>query len=182
MKNKSILTLAAIMMMASAVFAGPGCGNGHMGGPQQGDGPQMGASQCTGNCHGKNADPMEELGLTSEQKQQIEEIQDATRLAMIDLEAAAEKAQLAMHTAIKDGESLNVINKKIDALTQTRGEILKKRVATHAAVREVLTPEQREKFDDLAPMWLEGGKGRGMSESNGGGEHHRNERGQGRCR
>ena len=179
MQNKSILTLAAAMMMASAVFAGPGCGPGPHG--AQGCGPQVGAGQCSGTCHTQPAGPLAALELNDEQSSQIDEIHEATRLAMIDLRAAEKKAEFAMQQAMKDGESLSVINRKIEALTETRAEIMKKRAATHAAVREVLTPEQREKFDELAPMGLGAGNGRGMSDCKSSGNRH-SQRGHGHRR
>ncbi|UCH09850.1 MAG: hypothetical protein JSU61_11645, partial [Fidelibacterota bacterium] len=48
----------------------------------------------------------------------------------------------------------------VDKITAQQNAIMKARVNTHLGVREVLTPEQREKFDNQ-PMKRGLGRGRG---------------------
>ncbi len=90
------------------------------------------------------------LGLTDEQVKQIEETWFSSARDEVDLRAAAEKAHLdlarLLHQERLDTEALE---KAIDAVVEADAAISRHRLQGRVAIAKLLTPEQRQKLEQL---------------------------------
>ncbi|MDZ7359449.1 MAG: Spy/CpxP family protein refolding chaperone [candidate division KSB1 bacterium] len=129
---------AAIVLMAGLTMAQPG---GMM---QRAEGERM-------------RKPMwEQLGLTSEQKEQIRQVMLNTRKKNIDVEAKQKLARIELHELMSaDAPDQNKINAKISELSKTHETLMRNRIESILAVQKVLTPEQRQKAKELRPQMRE---------------------------
>ncbi|MDZ7344613.1 MAG: Spy/CpxP family protein refolding chaperone [candidate division KSB1 bacterium] len=104
----------------------------------------------------------EELGLTSEQKEQINQILLATRKKNIDVQAKQKLAHLELQELLAaDAPDQNKINAKIAELSKIHETLMRNRIESLLSVQKVLTPEQRKKAKELRPFGgFHGGLGR----------------------
>ena len=106
---------------------------------------------------------MAALNLTDEQKTTLEDLKTEHQKAMIDLRAAYQKARLDLREArTQDNPTASDIQAKIDALMAAQGKIMAHEIQRDMAIRNVLTPEQREKLGEMHPRGgRKGFRGRG---------------------
>ena len=96
----------------------------------------------------------QELGLTSDQSQRIEDLYQSTlpklRAAKQDLDRLeAELSQLIAGNNVEEAPVL----RQIDRVEQARSELSKTRTLMLIRMRRVLSPEQRTKFSLLHEQW-----------------------------
>jgi len=91
-----------------------------------------------------------ELKLTDDQVRDFEEIFLRNRKALIDLKADVEKKQLDLDEAISDNRSDDKkLAAQVDVVEQARGRLGKARAMMMIEMRRVLSPEQRERLEQL---------------------------------
>ena len=96
---------------------------------------------------------MEELDLSSEQKEKIQGIRLEARKQRIAHHAKLQLAQLELHELIEaDTPDQKKIDVKIAELSKLRETAMRDRITTHLEVQKILTPEQRKKAKDLRPF------------------------------
>lgn len=97
----------------------------------------------------RNPRVAEEIGLNDQQKQQLEEISQASRLKSIDLRADLEKQQVMLGPMLQTyhPDEAGVLA-QVDKVSQARAALEKERVQTMLATRNVLTEEQWNKLKD----------------------------------
>jgi Spy/CpxP family protein refolding chaperone len=124
---------------------GPGHGMGHGKGmgPGGGFGPQM----------------AEQLELTDAQKDQMDDMRAAHQKQMIRQRADLKIARLELRELIRGDADRATINSKIDQIGKLETDLEKARVSHRLDMRDILTPEQREKLEDLRPMMGRGLRG-----------------------
>jgi Spy/CpxP family protein refolding chaperone len=104
----------------------------------------------------------DDLQLTKEQREQIMEIRSNLQKQMIDLQADQKKLHLDLHEQLrKDKPNRKTIDATLAAINNKQGAIKKLHVDQHLQVREILTPEQRDKFDSRPIKSGRFDKGRG---------------------
>jgi len=155
---KTTLTTLALMtfLAGQAVAQKP---PGSMARPDQGPPPAMmmrGGPPPMGP-HGPGAwwnDPKvrQNLQLSDEQSQKIENISREHQMREIDLRAEVEKRSLHLHQQM-EAESADAaqVLAQIDKLFQARGQLEKSQVEMILAIRHVLTAEQAKKLREIAP-------------------------------
>ena len=95
----------------------------------------------------QNPDVAEEIGLSDQQKQQLEKITQDSRLKMIDLRANLEKQQVILEPMLQTYHPDEVaVLAQVDRVSQARAAVEKQRVQTMLATRSVLTEEQWNKL------------------------------------
>lgn len=117
--------------------------------------PTGGEKGCSPGCpHMK-----EMLQLTEEQQKKIETLKSALDKELLDLKAdlRVKKAELEK-LLIAENPSKTAIEKKIDEIGALRTRIHKALVNHKLAIREILTPEQRIKFDQMTHPGCKMGK------------------------
>jgi Spy/CpxP family protein refolding chaperone len=118
----------------------------------------------------------EKLGLSAEQKDQIQKITLEARKKNIEVEAKGKLARIELHEAMAaDTPDQKKIDAKIAELSQVHETRLRSHVETMLAIKKVLTPEQRAKLKELQPLGMgrpgrTGGFGHGPGMM-GGGRH-----------
>lgn len=124
MKRRYLLVLGGLigaLLLLSAVNADPP--RGHMG------------------------DRAEELGLTDQQMKDLRELQYNFRKTGIGLRADLKEARLELrHQMMQESPDKREIAKLVDQVAQAQKEVLKHEVDRKLAMKEILTPEQYEKF------------------------------------
>ena len=97
----------------------------------------------------KNPRVVRELALTSAQVDRIEKIFLRVRPELIDLRADFEKKRLEQESAMDDPKiDGRDAERRIDAVEDARAKLAKARAAMFLEIRDVLTPEQRQKILD----------------------------------
>ena len=130
-------------------MGGPGMGGMHSGGMGAG----MGA---------RHAEMMEKLKLTPQQKEKMADLRETQQRKMIGIRGGLEEARLDMRKLMRaDVPNQAQIDATIDRMAKLRADAQKSRVATHLAMRGLLTDSQRKTMDEMR------GPGGGM----GGGPH-----------
>ena len=100
---------------------------------------------------------VKELGLNDEQTKAIKNVLIEALKKNIKLRADARVARIELGQLItKDEPDKTAIHAKVDQIASLRGDIMRQRADTVLAVREVLTPAQREKADRVLEHFLEG--------------------------
>ena len=90
---------------------------------------------------------MRDLNLTKEQSDKIADLRDKQERRSIELRAQIQTAQLDMRKLMRaDKPDKAAIGRQIDKVSGLRADLQKSRVGTMLDVREILTPEQREKM------------------------------------
>ena len=102
------------------------------------------------------------LELTDQQVKKVKSVLTDARKKGIGLRADARVAGIELREMV----SLEAVDKakigaKVDEIAKIRGDLLRARTDAALAVREVLTPEQMAKADDMLKRLLGGRKGRG---------------------
>jgi Spy/CpxP family protein refolding chaperone len=89
----------------------------------------------------------EELKLTDDQKEGVKEIQYNFNKNAIGLRAELKTSRLELrHLLMQDNPSKNEISKLVDRIADAQKKLLKNQVDKKLALKEILTPEQFEKF------------------------------------
>jgi Spy/CpxP family protein refolding chaperone len=90
------------------------------------------------------------VGLSDQQKQQLEKISQDARLKMIDLRANLEKQQVILAPMLRayNADEAQVLA-QIDKVTQARAALERARVQAMLASRKVLTEDQWKKLQDV---------------------------------
>ncbi len=94
-----------------------------------------------------NPDMAQKLGITDQQKKQMDEIFLQHRLKLIDLNANLEKQETLLHPMIEaDQPDETKILAQIDAVAQARADLEKANARMLFDLRKTLTPDQWEKL------------------------------------
>ena len=159
-RNLVVLTIVALML-APAAFAQMGqCGGSGMG---MGKGMGMGMHRGMG---GDCGHPMmllgmaDKLGLDDKQKDQISKLQEDNRLAMIDKRAELEKAQVKLHSMMKNDAPDKEILAAMDKIGLLKTNMQKARFEHMRQMKAVLTPDQQKKLQELIPGMCTGSAGK----------------------
>lgn len=134
---------------------------GHRG--RRGDHEGRGGHERRGRGHERTVERLtKKLELTDEQVKSIKGVLTDARKKRIGLRADFRVARIELREMVSQ-ESVDKagVNAKVDAIAKIRGDMLRARTDAALAVREVLTPEQLAKADNLLKRMLKGGKGRG---------------------
>ena len=92
----------------------------------------------------------DELDLTAEQRQAMEDAQSAFRMNMIDLRATAEKARLTVRTQMRQTTvNRDEVMKAVDAEGAADLAIRKAVINHQLAIRTILGPEKIEKMHEM---------------------------------
>ncbi len=125
---------------------GNGFGKGYRSGNPRGDGDGPGPISRMGSA----------LDLNDEQKSQIEKIHlDMQKELLPTLNELREK-NAKLNTLISENESELKINQLIDEISKLQATVRKGRISNHFKVRELLTDEQKVKFDTFSGNRLNG--------------------------
>lgn len=109
------------------------------------------------------------LNLTPEQKSKMETLRSAQMKEMAQLRADAQIAQIDLRDLLRqDNPSDSDVKAKVAAVTKTRGKIMESQVAFGLKMKQVLTPEQRQKLQDLREQHMRRGGQRGWMRPGGG--------------
>lgn len=95
---------------------------------------------------------MEELELTKEQRAKMREMTVTFRKELIPLTAQARVMRIELQELIRSDAGRGDIDKKIDQIGDLRTQIQKRSVGYRLSMRQLLTPDQREKWDSRPPM------------------------------
>jgi len=141
--NKWILGLATMMFLfgfeASAQY-----GRGHGPGRGNGEGPGRG--------YGNEPDPGTRietlLDLSDEQKEKIEKLHLDLQKETLPVRNKIREKNAQLNTLVTEEAGQPKINTLIEEIGDLRTEFQKSRMNTHLKVRELLTDEQKVKFDN----------------------------------
>jgi Spy/CpxP family protein refolding chaperone len=98
--------------------------------------------------------PFEQLGLSDEQKAQIQQLLLDTRKKNIDVEAKQKLARIELHELMNaDSPDQGKINTKIGELSKLHETLMRNRIESKLAIQKILTPEQRKKAKQMGP-WM----------------------------
>jgi Spy/CpxP family protein refolding chaperone len=100
----------------------------------------------------------DQLELTKDQRKQLEDLTVNFRKEMIPLRAQMQVMHIELQQLIRSDAKRMEIDAKIDQIGKLRTDLQKKSVGLRLAMRGVLTPEQRDKWDTHPRMM---GKGEG---------------------
>jgi Spy/CpxP family protein refolding chaperone len=153
MNRKILVTtiaVSAVLVFAVVAFA-------QSGGPGHGRGAGMGRmGRGGGMCGGpfyKDAEVAKALGLSKDQIDKLEKLDEDAARAMIDTKAAMQKAMLDFHLAMR-GPKLDEKKAKaaVDAVAAAKKQMMYKHVEQRVAVDAVLTADQSTKLQELMPQ------------------------------
>lgn len=116
-------------------------------------------------CCGMGEPGMKCMGpqFTEEQQKKIDELKLALEKELLPIEASLKVKEAELQQLmIADKPAKAAIEKKIDEIGALKTQIHKARVNNRLAVREILTPEQRVKFDKMGDGCCGGGMGKKM--------------------
>jgi len=138
--RKAIVTILALAMIPLAAMA-QGGPNGGPGGP--GGGPGM---RGPGGPGGKGPRMAEELGLTEDQVKKMREIHQKNRKTNIDQKSSIQKSMIDLTDELqKEKPDKATVDKIIDQIVKTKGEMERTRLNTLVETTAILTPEQKKK-------------------------------------
>ena len=99
--------------------------------------------------HGGHADRLAELNLSESQKDRIAKVRESHQKDVIKSRADLELAQLEFRKLMRDDNpDKRAINAQIDRMASIRADMMKSRVEQRLQVRDVLTADQRAKFQE----------------------------------
>lgn len=157
-----LITLSFIPVTANACRRGGGQGQGSgcaMKGGQ--NGRQFGGSLGVW----KNAQAVQDLGLSAEQVGKLKEADFAAREQQQALRAEMDSLQLKMEHAFAadtvDEEAVRTLSKEAATV---KGKMIEQRTETRLTLRSLLTPEQHDKLRTLRQNRRGGGQGNGMNQ------------------
>ena len=115
-----------------------------------------------------NPEVAERIGLSDQQKQELEKISQDGRLKMIDLRADLEKQQVILAPLLQGyhPDEAQVLA-QVDKVSQARAAVDRARVQTMLASRNVLTEEQWKKMHDTRMVFNRTVRSRGFQRSGG---------------
>jgi hypothetical protein len=161
MKRRAIIFTVVMMLAATVAFAqgGPGSGqrgmchdpgmNRGMGGHGMG-GPGMDGDFVRPGMLLRMAD---DIGLSDNQKTQLEKMSQDNGLKRIDMQAQLEKAQLQLrHAQMNDAADTQVLQ-LMDDVGRIKTEMRKSAYTFHQSVKSLLTADQLTKIKDLRKEW-----------------------------
>ncbi len=96
---------------------------------------------------GQSKAMIEELALTKEQQKKMDSMRSTNRKEMIPLRAQLHVMQIELQELFDSDASVSTVNSKIDEISKLRTDMAKRQAAHRIAMRQVLTPEQREIWD-----------------------------------
>jgi len=104
------------------------------------------------------------LDLTEDQQKQFQEIRTRHQKDMVYDNNLIKEKEAHLQTLLSaDERNMKAINKTIDEISSSKGELMKKRIANREEMKSVLTPEQKEKFGTFGPaMGRKGNRGIGQ--------------------
>lgn len=92
----------------------------------------------------------QKIGLSDQQKQQLDKIHQDGLLKMIDLRADLEREQVILHPMLRTySPDENQVLAQVDKVAQARAALSKQRIETMLASRKVLTEAQWKQLQDL---------------------------------
>ena len=107
--------------------------------------------------------PMAALGLTEEQQQKMKAIRLAQAKEMAQLKANLQVAQIELKDALgQDTPNAAAVKAKAAAVSKARSVIFAKHIDARLNLSQVLTPEQRQKMQELKQTRGPRGAGKGM--------------------
>ena len=125
-----------------------------------------------GGMRGRHAEMMETLNLTDKQRNQMADLRDAQARKMIGIRGGLAEAQLDMKKLMRaDAPSQAQIDATIDRMAKLRADAAKSRVATHLAMRGLLTTAQRKTMDEMRHGGMGGAHKGDAPEARGGRKH-----------
>lgn len=93
---------------------------------------------------------LQALDLTAEQQQKLQDMRSMHQKDMARLRADAQIAQIELRDLLRQDNPKDAdVKAKINSVTQTRGKIMESQVGFRLKMQQVLTPEQRQKFQDM---------------------------------
>lgn len=108
---------------------------------------------------------MEELALTKDQLKKMADMRSAHRKEMIPIRAQLQVKNIELNELFGSDASIGTINSKIDEISKLKTDMAKKQAAHRVAMRQLLTPEQREIWNSRPKMMGKmGGHGKAMME------------------
>ena len=108
---------------------------------------------------------MEELALTKDQLKKMDDMRSTHRKEMIPIRAQVQVKQIELNQLFESDAAIGTINSKIDEISKLKTDMAKKQAAHRVAMRQLLTPEQREIWNSMPGMRGKmGGHGKAMME------------------
>jgi len=108
---------------------------------------------------------VEELALTKDQLKKMDEMRSTHRKEMIPIRAQLQVKQIELNELFTSDAAIGTINSKIDEISKLKTDMAKKKAAHRVAMRQLLTPEQREIWNSMPGMRGKmGGHGKAMME------------------
>jgi Spy/CpxP family protein refolding chaperone len=93
----------------------------------------------------------QQIGLTDDQKKQMDDTFQQHRLRLVDLNAALQKQEIILHPLLEaDQPDEAKVLSQIDAIAQSRADLEKENARMLFGIRKVLTPEQWTKLKTIA--------------------------------
>lgn len=167
--NRSIKTLliaAAVAggVAATAVYAAPPGGACGYGNYDAGFGPGMGGRGATMDPDVRVDRLTARLNLSAAQRDQVRAILDKAQPETLALRDKLTDNRQQLHTLMRQGNAKeSEIRKLADAQGKLKADMIVQRSKVHNAINAVLTPEQREQFQQMGPR-----RGPGMGGPRGG--------------
>ncbi|MBW4027913.1 periplasmic heavy metal sensor [Acidipila rosea] len=142
------LPLAASSLYAPALMA-------QMGPGPRGGGPPLDRALAAGR-HGRwwdNPATAQQIGITSQQQAKMDSIFQEHRLKLIDMQGALEKQETILEPLLQPSQlDKSKVLSQIDAVADARAALEKANARMLLDLREVLSPEQWQKLQAIAPM------------------------------
>lgn len=128
-----------------------------------GPGPRMGFPGRGMGQWWRNPELAEKIGLSDQQKQQLEKIGQSSRLKMIDLRADLEKQRVILGPMLQSyhPDEARVLA-QVDKVSQARAALEKARIQATLASRSVLTEDQWNKLKESRMAFRRGFRHRGF--------------------
>ncbi len=161
--KKTYVLLMVVLLISASIMAQP-----HMMGERDCDAPRpprhegMCAQSCDGHgmgMKGKHGQaPMmrialrfaDEIGLTDEQREQIEKARFKHKMSMIDLKADVARAKLQVKALTRDDDANEVeVMRAIDQVAKAKAEMAKMKYKNRKKMKSILTDQQRAKLTEL---------------------------------
>lgn len=106
------------------------------------------------------------LDLTEDQQKQFQEIRISHQKGLIYDNNLIKEKEAHLQTLLSAEErDMKAVNKTIDEISSSKGELMKKRIANREDMKSILTPEQREKVGAFGPaIGRKAGRGFGQKQ------------------
>lgn len=144
---KSTLVLAVALALGMACLAPDGAARAQSPGPAEGPGMgRPGSMERRMEFRRQRMERMGELDLSKEQQEKIADLREKQAYRAIRLRADLQSARLDLRRLMRAEKTDRLaINRQIDRLAQMRAEMAKARVGTMLDIRNLMSPEQRER-------------------------------------